>query len=352
MKQADYAGITATLFPGAKLNAVVPLAGGVSADVHRLDLDLADGSTTNVVVRAHGASHSGHTAELEYRLLESLYQGGVPVPEPLLVDVSGTLLADPFLVMAFVSGTSAVPAGQEGEHIDAMANVLAGIHALPTANLPPLPARNDPLPEVLDFLPEGAEWQGLQVYLRSLTDTTYAGSPRLLHGDFWPENLLWQNGAVVAILDWEDAALGDPLSDVACCRLELRYKFGVAGMERFTRAYARHGAGKILMGHTIRRRLLRHRARCSAATRRVIDRWNHRAIRPAEHEVSAVLHYEVAALVQQTVVEAAHADDVVQVRRPAIGPVLTVVAFPVPRVGAAGEAAVAVAALHRAPQGR
>jgi aminoglycoside phosphotransferase (APT) family kinase protein len=241
MKQADYAGITATLFPGAKLNAVVPLAGGVSADVHRLDLDLADGSTTNVVVRAHGASHSGHTAELEYRLLESLYQGGVPVPEPLLVDVSGTLLADPFLVMAFVSGTSAVPAGQEGEHIDAMANVLAGIHALPTANLPRLPARNDPLPEVLDFLPEGAEWQGLQVYLRSLTDTTYAGSPRLLHGDFWPENLLWQNGAVVAILDWEDAALGDPLSDVACCRLELRYKFGVAGMERFTRAYARHG---------------------------------------------------------------------------------------------------------------
>jgi aminoglycoside phosphotransferase (APT) family kinase protein len=37
----------------------------------------------------------------------------------------------------------------------------------------------------------------------------------LLHGDFWPGNALWRDGALVAILDWEDAAIGDPLADVA-----------------------------------------------------------------------------------------------------------------------------------------
>jgi Ser/Thr protein kinase RdoA (MazF antagonist) len=58
-----------------------------------------------------------------------------------------------------------------------------------------------------------------------------------LHGDFWPQNLLWRNGAIAGILDWEDAALGDPLSDVACCELELRYKFGKLGMDRFMQAY-------------------------------------------------------------------------------------------------------------------
>ena len=37
-----------------------------------------------------------------------------------------------------------------------------------------------------------------------------------------------------------DAALGDPLSDVACCRVELRYKFGKSFMHRFTQTYARY----------------------------------------------------------------------------------------------------------------
>lgn len=45
---------------------------------------------------------------------------------------------------------------------------------------------------------------------------------------------------MAALLDWEDAALGDPLSDVACCRLELRYLRGAEGTDAFTRAYAQH----------------------------------------------------------------------------------------------------------------
>ncbi len=240
MSHEPYTGIVTRLFPRAELKAMVRLTGGVSADVHRLDLSLIDGRTTSLVLRAHGASHSGHSAEREYQLLQALHRRGVPVPEPLLVDVSGNLLVDPFLVMAFVEGTSVVPAAQEGQYIDLMADVLAKIHALSTADLPTLPARNDPLPEVLDYLPEGPEWEELRAHLRSLADTAYAEAPKLLHGDFWPENLLWQNNAVVAILDWEDSALGDPLSDVACCRVELRYKFGKASMQRFTQAYARH----------------------------------------------------------------------------------------------------------------
>jgi aminoglycoside phosphotransferase (APT) family kinase protein len=242
MNHAAYSRIVDQLFPGAKLADVVRLAGGVSADVDRLDVHLADGRTTRVVLRAHGDSHSGHPAELEHGLLQALHRSGLPVPEPLLVDVSGSLLADPFLVMTFIEGTSAFPAAQEGHYIDRMADVLARIHALPTALLPALPARSDPLPEVLGYLPEGAEWETLRKHLESLAGTSYVGAPTLLHGDFWPQNLLWSGDAVAAILDWEDAALGDPLSDVACCRVELRYKFGPSGMQRFTRAYARRRA--------------------------------------------------------------------------------------------------------------
>lgn len=240
MAYEPYAAIAARLFPGAAVQTMEPLAGGVSADVRRLDLNLADGTTTSVVVRAHGASHSGHSAGLEYQLLRSLHRSGVPVPQPLLVDASGDVLGEPFLVMAFVDGTSAVPAVEENVYIDVMAEVLAEIHAVATDDLPPLPTRNDPLSDVFDYLPHGAEWESLRSHLCSLTDTAYEETPKLLHGDFWPENLLWRNGAVAAILDWEDAALGDPLSDLACCRVELRYRFGKASMQRFTQAYARH----------------------------------------------------------------------------------------------------------------
>lgn len=239
MTADPFHAIVARLFPVATFRAT-RLTGGVSADVHRLDVTQADGTMARVVVRVHGAAHAGHDADLEHRLLGALHRGGMAVPQPLLVDASGTLLPEPFLVLEFVDGASDVPADQTDRAIDLMAATLAGIHGFDTAQLPPLPARLDPLPEVFDFLPDGVEWHPLEARLRALTDTAYRGTPALLHGDFWPQNLLWRDGAIAAILDWEDAALGDPLSDVACTRLELRYLYGTAGMQRFSAAYARH----------------------------------------------------------------------------------------------------------------
>ncbi len=240
MNKSTYANIVARQYPGADLVAMTRLTGGVSADVHRLDLKLADGHSTSVVLRAHGTAHSGHSADTEYRLLNALHHSNLPVPEALFVDSSCTLLNVPFLLIEYINGTSEIPAGQENQYIDLMAATLAHIHTQHTTALPTLPTRNNPLPEVFDYLPEGRQWVSLREHLASLTATNYVGPPKLLHGDFWPENLLWKNGVIAAVLDWEDAAIGDPLSDVAGARIELRYKFGVAGMQRFTAAYARH----------------------------------------------------------------------------------------------------------------
>jgi aminoglycoside phosphotransferase (APT) family kinase protein len=124
--------IVKDLFPGAILEAMTRLTGGVSADVHRLDLRMPNGSRTRLVLRSHGASHSGHAAELEFRLLQALHRGGLPVPNPLLADASGRLLPQPFLVMPFIEGTSAISAAPDDPCIDRMADVLAKIHALPT----------------------------------------------------------------------------------------------------------------------------------------------------------------------------------------------------------------------------
>lgn len=51
---------------------------------------------------------------------------------------------------------------------------------------------------------------------------------------------MFANNRIAAVLDWEDAAIGDPTSDVACTCLELRYLYGEAGMDLFRKAYSRH----------------------------------------------------------------------------------------------------------------
>ena len=51
---------------------------------------------------------------------------------------------------------------------------------------------------------------------------------------------MWRDERIAAVIDWEDAAIGDPLSDVACAQLELRYVFGPWGARRFAQAYAQH----------------------------------------------------------------------------------------------------------------
>jgi aminoglycoside phosphotransferase (APT) family kinase protein len=242
MSPTAYEAIADQLFPGSVLEFMERLTGGVSADVYRCDLRLADGTRHPVVLRVHGATHSGHSAELEYQLLEALHRKDIPVPKPLMVDTSGRLLKDPYLVMSFVDGTTTIPARKERGHIEVMAGTLKKIHGSSTSDLPDLPGRNNPLPEVLEYLPAGPDWTDLRNHLESRQVETYRGAPKLLHGDFWPENLLWRDGSVVAVLDWEDAAIGDPLSDVAAARVELRYRFGKQAMAWFTEAYTRQEA--------------------------------------------------------------------------------------------------------------
>jgi aminoglycoside phosphotransferase (APT) family kinase protein len=41
----------------------------------------------------------------------------------------------------------------------------------------------------------------------------------------------------VAVVDWEDAALGDPLIDVAVSRLDMLWIFGIDALHSFTQQY-------------------------------------------------------------------------------------------------------------------
>ena len=42
-----------------------------------------------------------------------------------------------------------------------------------------------------------------------------------LHMDYWPGNVLWLDGRVSAVLDWDAAAYGDPALDVGYFRMNM-----------------------------------------------------------------------------------------------------------------------------------
>jgi aminoglycoside phosphotransferase (APT) family kinase protein len=181
--------------PWAELLETRPLAGGVSSDPRVLEVRLGSGELQQLVVREHPR------AATEFRLLGVLREGGLPVPRPVLLD-------EPLVVTELLAGetwpTSAAPAA-----IPLLARLLLRIHAFePRAKL-----------GFLRSFPSGAN------------------DAVLLHGDFWPGNVLWRNGAPVAVVDWQEAVLGDPLADVGNCRLELLWALGAEAVAEFTGAY-------------------------------------------------------------------------------------------------------------------
>lgn len=231
--------VVAAHLPDVRFKRAFRLSGGVSADVYRLEVEAGDGARRSVVLRVHGHNHNGHPAEVEFEILRAVTGLGICAPRALALDESLRHIPHPFLILDHIEGETVFPTGAADNRIAKMAETLAEVHSLPIAGLPTLPKRNDPLPEIFDYLPQDAEFAALRQSLSEVGDTNYKGTSALLHGDFWPGNLLWKDQHLVGILDWEDAAYGDPLSDVACTALELTYVAGTDGAERFVRAYGR-----------------------------------------------------------------------------------------------------------------
>lgn len=212
--------------PGSRVTDCRPLPGGVSAEVHAVDFIRSDGRAERVVIRRHRdlafkPDRAGRAAR-EYALLSVLHARGLPVPRTRLFVAPDTLVID------LMPGTTALPP----DPAPSLAAALAAIHATDPAGLPDLPLLEDPLPALRDWL---TDVSGLDA---AFARTALPGpAPRLLHGDFWPGNVLWSEGKLSAVLDWEDAAFGDPLSDLACARVELACAVDDALAERFTHSY-------------------------------------------------------------------------------------------------------------------
>jgi aminoglycoside phosphotransferase (APT) family kinase protein len=233
--------------PRSRLLRTWELNGGVSAQVTALEIERSDGLTKSMVVRRHGDAdlkQNPHVAADEYRLLQILRSVGVAAPAPCYLDESGEIFIKPYLVLEYVEGEPEFAPSDLPDFLYQLATHLSRIHAVDCSNLSLsfLPEQDKVLVGRLRERPAKVDDSLGEGRIRDVLEAAWPLPRRnrsvLLHGDFWPGNILWKYGRLVAVIDWEDAQVGDPLADLANSRLEILWAFGVEAMHSFTHDYA------------------------------------------------------------------------------------------------------------------
>jgi aminoglycoside phosphotransferase (APT) family kinase protein len=232
--------------PQSRLLRAWELKGGVSARVTALEIERANGHMRKMIVRQHGEvdwKRNPHIAADEFRLLQLLCSAGLAAPEPYYLDQSGEIFSTPYVVVAYIEGETEISPADLPDFIFQFATHLSRIHGVDGSKLDVsfLPLIVQRYAEKLRARPANVDETPDERQMRDALEAVWPlpqhNTPVLLHGDFWPGNILWKNRQLVGIIDWEDAALGDPLADVANSRLEILWAFGIDAMQSFTQQY-------------------------------------------------------------------------------------------------------------------
>lgn len=177
----------------------------------------------------------------EFAVLQALEHTAVPAPVPRWLDASGAELGRPSLVMRREPGTCDYyvlngdrPLAARLSLAERFCDLLALVHLVDwresgLANA----TQHDPGPQAA--IAELDRWETvlrrdqLEPYpeLELALEWLRGGAPTssgtvLVHGDFKPGNVLLDGEAIVALLDWELAHLGDPMEDLGWVTQPLR----------------------------------------------------------------------------------------------------------------------------------
>jgi len=237
------------------------IPGGASRETYRLDAE-AGGVTRGLILRRDPPASLIETdRRLEFLAYRTVH-GHVPVPQAIALEESGAALERPFFLMERIDGgvvASPFTVDPYGAHAEALGEQfftsLGRLAALDHAGSPIREAAALPAAEAcwriaLDH------WAGVieadeqhpqpivRAALRHLRRNPPPPAQRvsIVHGDYRTGNFMHDGaGAILAILDWEMAHLGDPIEDLGWAFDPLWNHFDddrVGGMIRRDRAIA------------------------------------------------------------------------------------------------------------------
>lgn len=222
--------------PDAGLGRVWPLRGGISATMTAFESVGPEGTQTHIAryPGSYALQMVPTTAEREFEMLRRLRTTPVPVPNPRFLCPKRP---NPFYVVDYIEGAPDLNPPDVDAFLTRFAEGLAAIHrvdheAIGIGASLPMPSGPRPRPAVGNReLREDDVWDALEGAV------PIPNAPVLRHGDYWPGNVIWREGEIVGVVDWESAAVGEPLRDLAVSRLDVLWILGPDAMAAFTRHY-------------------------------------------------------------------------------------------------------------------
>ncbi len=220
------------------------------------DIERADGARRKVTLRRfprdNRKSQPEHVAH-EYHVLQLLEKVGIPAPRPLLLDAEAELFGVPAFAMTYLPGAPVYLPRDVGEWAVQLARALLAIHAI-TPDRFDLSVLNVHLREgvrqdLKTRRPHAQEHGALarSVHAALVDDIDYIDweDATLVHKDFWPGNTIWYRGKLTGVVDWTDAEVGDPRTDLSQCRIDLAIILDLAAAEALREAYQSNAAAPV-----------------------------------------------------------------------------------------------------------
>ncbi|MBI2767042.1 MAG: phosphotransferase family protein [Chloroflexi bacterium] len=237
-------------FESARVRAIVPVTGGASNITCHVTLEGAPAAAVALRVQRERGIFEPYDVLREGRVLSALAGSPIPVPRLLAAEAEPGFLGAPFIVLEWVDAPHMGEAGPEAS-FPAFTAAVAAIHALDWRGLglgflsppaSPALALAAELAAVAARRRAFAPQSALLAHAESALRASIPGDGRLAlcQGDINVFNYLFRGGNVVAVVDWEQARISDPRSDVGQLVALSHLKgapFGPAAEMPFVRMY-------------------------------------------------------------------------------------------------------------------
>ena len=188
--------------------------------------------------------YAARCARAQFHALGLARAHSVPAPEPVFLDETGEVLGVPGVVMRFVEGRLVASPGDPVKWAEDQAQMLLRIHDIEpgdSSRAELFDGNHETLfflrgnrPRISGGHPLSAEiFQAVQ----DLQPAVVEVPSRLVHLDYWHGNVLWHEGRISAVVDWDFGGYGDPAIDVAYFRMNMYLRGIKEAADIFLRSY-------------------------------------------------------------------------------------------------------------------